>query len=281
MPGPPRPPPPKQASASLQRDMEQAMAIAKAKNASEDTGWASNLVEAAVRAKDAMNAALHAEGPRAVVKPAPTCPLKKPPGPFFASPHRSDDDEPTGLTVMSPAEPVLLRDGNIPHGKMVMSPTMPELSDVMVPPDNWEIDTAAAAKKAAAVIAQAKEKAFPSTPKAKPGPKGFEYVHTTGKVPSSCPILKAILDRNGDEPLPPPPEIKPPPVRYTPAERNALAAASERQQRRDRMMTGPSTDVILRNAQQALEQAKARQQKQPPIKGSNEHKRTLLNFKRI
>eukprot|EP00971_Amphidinium_carterae_P035190 692764-Amphidinium_carterae.1 len=94
----------------------------------------------------------------------------------------------------------------------------------MVPPDNWEIETAAAAKKAAAIIAQAKEKAFPSTPKAKPGPKGFDYVHTTGKVPSSCPVLKAILDRNGDGPLPTPPEIKPPPVRYTPAERNVLEA---------------------------------------------------------
>eukprot|EP00971_Amphidinium_carterae_P197508 3919914-Amphidinium_carterae.1 len=46
MPGPPRPPPPKQTAVSQQRDMEQAMAIAKAKNASEDTGWASNLVEA-------------------------------------------------------------------------------------------------------------------------------------------------------------------------------------------------------------------------------------------
>eukprot|EP00971_Amphidinium_carterae_P101266 2004029-Amphidinium_carterae.1 len=65
-PGPPKPPPPKQASASLQSDMEQAMAIAKAKNASKDTGWASNLVEAAGRAIDAMNTALHAEGPRAV-----------------------------------------------------------------------------------------------------------------------------------------------------------------------------------------------------------------------
>eukprot|EP00971_Amphidinium_carterae_P189545 3762397-Amphidinium_carterae.1 len=81
---------------------------------------------------------------------------------------------------MSPTAPVL-SNGNAPHGKMVMSPTTPKLSDVMVPPDNWEIETAAAAKKAAAIIAQAEEMAFPSTPKAKPGPKGFEYVHTTGK----------------------------------------------------------------------------------------------------
>eukprot|EP00971_Amphidinium_carterae_P091150 1804210-Amphidinium_carterae.1 len=43
---PPRPPPPKQTSADIQRDMEQAKAIAKAKNASPDTGWANNLVEA-------------------------------------------------------------------------------------------------------------------------------------------------------------------------------------------------------------------------------------------
>eukprot|EP00971_Amphidinium_carterae_P188858 3749025-Amphidinium_carterae.1 len=47
------------------------------------------------------------------------------------------------------------------------------------------------------------------------------------------------------------------------------------------MVTGSSlsTDVILKNAQQALEQAKARQQKQPPIKGSNDHKKTLLKTK--
>eukprot|EP00971_Amphidinium_carterae_P170782 3384556-Amphidinium_carterae.1 len=62
-----------------------------------------------------------------------------------------------------------------------MSPTTPKLSDGSVPPDNWEIETASAAKKAAAILAQAKEKAYPSTPKSKPGPMGFEYVHTTGK----------------------------------------------------------------------------------------------------
>eukprot|EP00971_Amphidinium_carterae_P039640 778935-Amphidinium_carterae.1 len=55
MPGPPRPPPPKRSE--VNRDMEQAMAIAKAKNASVDTGWASNLMESTVRAKDALNAA--------------------------------------------------------------------------------------------------------------------------------------------------------------------------------------------------------------------------------
>eukprot|EP00971_Amphidinium_carterae_P222599 4418094-Amphidinium_carterae.3 len=49
-PSPPRPPLPKQAPEALKRDMEQAMASARAKNAAEDTGWASNLVEAAVRA---------------------------------------------------------------------------------------------------------------------------------------------------------------------------------------------------------------------------------------
>eukprot|EP00971_Amphidinium_carterae_P238900 4742293-Amphidinium_carterae.1 len=47
------------------------------------------------------------------------------------------------------------------------------------------------------------------------------------------------------------------------------------------MMTGasPSTDVIMRNAQQALEQAKARQNQQPLIKGSTEHKKSLLKTK--
>eukprot|EP00971_Amphidinium_carterae_P012521 246604-Amphidinium_carterae.2 len=52
MSGPPRPPPPKQPAASQQRDMERAMAEARAKNAamieSADAGWASNLVEATV-----------------------------------------------------------------------------------------------------------------------------------------------------------------------------------------------------------------------------------------
>eukprot|EP00971_Amphidinium_carterae_P101940 2018046-Amphidinium_carterae.1 len=98
-----------------------------------------------------------------------------------------------------------------PEHWMIMSPTTPQRSDGDVPPENWKTATAAAAQQAAAVIAQAKAKAFPSQPKSKPGPKGFEYVHTTGKVPSSCPVLKAILDHNGDGPLPPPPEIKPPP----------------------------------------------------------------------
>eukprot|EP00971_Amphidinium_carterae_P088051 1741901-Amphidinium_carterae.1 len=101
-----------------------AMAVAKAKNASEDTGWASNFVEAVVQAKDAMNASkaagmmsrseeieLHADGPRPVVKPPPPVPPKKPPPPFFESPYRSEDEELTGLRVMSPGEP-------IPHGKM-------------------------------------------------------------------------------------------------------------------------------------------------------------------
>eukprot|EP00971_Amphidinium_carterae_P094122 1862843-Amphidinium_carterae.1 len=43
-----------------------------------------------------------------------------------------------------------------------MSPTTPKHSDGNVPPDNWEIATAAAAKKAAAIIAQAKEHRHPS-----------------------------------------------------------------------------------------------------------------------
>eukprot|EP00971_Amphidinium_carterae_P001214 23994-Amphidinium_carterae.1 len=60
---------------------------------------------------------LHADGPRPVVKPPPTVIPKRPPGPFFESPYRSEDDEPGGHTVMSPSEP-LLRDGTIPHGKM-------------------------------------------------------------------------------------------------------------------------------------------------------------------
>eukprot|EP00971_Amphidinium_carterae_P016167 318669-Amphidinium_carterae.1 len=62
-----------------------------------------------------------------------------------------------------------------------MSPTTPKRSDGIVPPEDWETDIAASAKQAAAVIAQAKEKAFPSHPRSKPGPKGFEYVQTTGK----------------------------------------------------------------------------------------------------
>eukprot|EP00971_Amphidinium_carterae_P106175 2102640-Amphidinium_carterae.1 len=42
----------------------------------------------------------------------------------------------------------------------------------------------------------------------------------------------------------------------------------------------PSTDVILKNANQALLQAKARQsQQQPLIKGSTEHKKSLLKTK--
>eukprot|EP00971_Amphidinium_carterae_P295736 5873361-Amphidinium_carterae.1 len=64
-------------------------------------------------------------------------------------------------------------DGIIPHGKMVMSPSMPMQSDDMDPPEDWATATAMAAKQAALVIAKAKEKAFPSVPKAKPGPQGF------------------------------------------------------------------------------------------------------------
>eukprot|EP00971_Amphidinium_carterae_P231810 4600601-Amphidinium_carterae.1 len=208
--------------------MEQAMATARMNNASEDA--------AVSRTSSSTDAVQSAEGPKVVMKPAPTCPPKKPPGPFFASPHRSDDDEPPEHQVVMSPKP--------PEHWMVMSPTTPQLSDGNVPPENWETATAAAAKQAAAVIAQAKEKAFPSQPKFKPEPKGFEYVHTTGKVPSSCPVLKAILDQNEDGPLPSPPEIKPPPVRYTAAEQNALEAAKERQQQRDRMRIGssPSTD---------------------------------------
>eukprot|EP00971_Amphidinium_carterae_P027355 538881-Amphidinium_carterae.1 len=73
-PSPPQPPPPKQPPNTLVRNMEQAMACAKAKNA--NTGWASNLVEAVVRAKDAMGSVLSTEGPVPVMKPAPTCPPK-------------------------------------------------------------------------------------------------------------------------------------------------------------------------------------------------------------
>eukprot|EP00971_Amphidinium_carterae_P045950 903890-Amphidinium_carterae.2 len=142
MPGPPRPPPPKQPSASQQRDMEQAMAIAKAKNAknaAKVTGMLSRREEVE----------LNADGPRPVVKPPPTTTPKKPPGPFFESPYRSEDDETTGQTVMSPSEP-LLRDGTIPYGKMVMSPSMPMQEDDMEPPVDWATATAIAAKKAAA-----------------------------------------------------------------------------------------------------------------------------------
>eukprot|EP00971_Amphidinium_carterae_P222598 4418094-Amphidinium_carterae.2 len=162
-----------------------------------------------------------------------------------------------------------------------MSPKTPKHSDGVDASAHWAVKTATAAKQVAEIIAKAKENVFPSQPKAKPPPNGFDYVNTTGKVSSSCPVLKAILDRNGDEPLPPPPEIKPPPLRFTTAEQNAIGAAQERQQRRDRMMTGasPLTDVILKNAQQALEQANARQKQQPPVKGSTEHKKTLLMTK--
>eukprot|EP00971_Amphidinium_carterae_P000269 5675-Amphidinium_carterae.1 len=254
---PPRPPPPKQSSVDAQRDMEQAKAIAKAKNASQDTGWASNLVEAVVRAKDAMKAAgetsqpievnFRFHGPKPTMKPPPTVTPKKPPPAFFEPPYRSEDEESTGLRVMSPS----------------------------TPEDRTSV-LSAAAREAAAVIAQAKEEVFPSIPKAKPGPKGFEWVPTDGKTPSSCRVLKAILDQNGDDPLPPPPAFKPPPLRLTEAERTAIAAADERQLQRDRTMSAPSREAIQRNAKQALEQAKARQQKQPPLKGSSEHKRALL-----
>eukprot|EP00971_Amphidinium_carterae_P271964 5397434-Amphidinium_carterae.1 len=106
---PPRPPPPKQSSENAQRDMEQAKAIAKAKNASQDSVWATNLVEAVGRAKDAMKAAgetihpievnLHFHGPKPTMKPPPTVTPKRPPPPFFESPYRSEDDESTGLRV--------------------------------------------------------------------------------------------------------------------------------------------------------------------------------------
>eukprot|EP00971_Amphidinium_carterae_P045189 889155-Amphidinium_carterae.1 len=97
--------------------MEQAMATARAKN--EDTGWASNLVEAAVRARDAMGSVLSMEGPVPVMKPAPTCPPKVPPRPFCSSRYRSDDDD--------------------------------------EPPEHWEVKTAAVAKHVAEVLAKAKE----------------------------------------------------------------------------------------------------------------------------
>eukprot|EP00971_Amphidinium_carterae_P201044 3989406-Amphidinium_carterae.1 len=123
---PPRPPPPKRLSADLQRDMEQAKAIAKAKNDSPDSGWASNLVEAVTRAKDAMKASgatscpvpvdFHVHGPKPMMKPPPTVTPQKPP-PFFESPCRSEDDEHTGLWVMSPEEP-RQQDGTTPRGKM-------------------------------------------------------------------------------------------------------------------------------------------------------------------
>eukprot|EP00971_Amphidinium_carterae_P327332 6458642-Amphidinium_carterae.1 len=116
--------------------MEQAMASVRAKNAAEDAEWASNLVEAVVKTKDAMSTVRSAEGPKPVMKPPPTWPRspREQIKPFFSSPYRSDDDE---------------------------------------PPEHWETATAAAAQQAATVIAQAKERAFPSQPKSKPGPKGF------------------------------------------------------------------------------------------------------------
>eukprot|EP00971_Amphidinium_carterae_P194971 3868862-Amphidinium_carterae.1 len=83
---------------------------------------------------------MHTGGPKPVMKPAPVSPPKEPPGPFFSSPHRSDDDE---------------------------------------PPEHWETATATTAKQAAEIIARAKEKFFPTQPRSKPRPKGFEYIQTT------------------------------------------------------------------------------------------------------
>eukprot|EP00971_Amphidinium_carterae_P250397 4970954-Amphidinium_carterae.1 len=127
--------------------MEQAKAIAKAKNASQDTGWASNLLDAVVRAKVAMKATgeaihevnLHFHGPKPTMKPPPTVTPKRPPPPFFESPYRSEDDESTGLHVMSPEEP-RYQDGTTPRGRMVMSPSTPDRAAVL----------SAAAKEAAA-----------------------------------------------------------------------------------------------------------------------------------
>eukprot|EP00971_Amphidinium_carterae_P101546 2010060-Amphidinium_carterae.1 len=78
---------------------------------------------------------------------------------------------------MSPTVPVV-SEGKTSPGRMVMSPTTPKLNDGNEPPDNWEVAAAAADKKAAAILSQAKKKAYPSTRKSKPGPMGFEYVHT-------------------------------------------------------------------------------------------------------
>eukprot|EP00971_Amphidinium_carterae_P175507 3479084-Amphidinium_carterae.1 len=90
-PSPPQPPTPKQPPNTLKRDI---MASASAKNAAEDTGWACNVVEAVVRAKDAVGAVLSTDGPVPVMKPPPTSPPKVPIKPFFSSPHCSDDDKP-------------------------------------------------------------------------------------------------------------------------------------------------------------------------------------------
>eukprot|EP00971_Amphidinium_carterae_P214719 4260893-Amphidinium_carterae.1 len=79
MTGPPRPPPPRQSEVT--RDMEQARAIANAKNASGSTGTTS-----AMSRREEVE--LHADGPRPVVKPPPPGPPKKPPPPFFDSPYR-------------------------------------------------------------------------------------------------------------------------------------------------------------------------------------------------
>eukprot|EP00971_Amphidinium_carterae_P289694 5752314-Amphidinium_carterae.2 len=242
-PSPPQPPPPKQPPADLARDMEQAVACAKAKNA--DTGWASNLVEAAVRAKDAMNSILSTEGPVPVMKPPPTSPPKVPIKPFCSTPYRSDDD------------------------------------DDDEPPEHWEVKTAAAAKQAAELLAKAKEAVYPTEPRTKPPPKELAYVNMTGKAESSCPVQRAILDRNGEGHLPPPPEIKSPPAkgggpRYTEAEKQAMKRAADKEAQVKLVGYAHSRNDILQHANQALEQAKARQNRQPPVKGSPEHKKSLL-----
>eukprot|EP00971_Amphidinium_carterae_P210696 4180809-Amphidinium_carterae.1 len=147
-PSPPPPPPPKQPPDTLARDMEEAMACAKARNA--DTGWAENLVGAMARAKDAINAGTPVErdqGPVPVIQPPPT-----------------------------------------------------------TTPKHWEAKTVAAAKRAAEVIAKAKEVLYPSkSPNFKPPPKELA---SSGNTVPPCPVLKAISERNGEGPLPPPPEMK-------------------------------------------------------------------------
>eukprot|EP00971_Amphidinium_carterae_P245332 4872067-Amphidinium_carterae.2 len=104
----------------------------------------------------------------------------------------------------------------------------------------------------------------------------------TGKASSSCPVLRAILDRNGEGPLPQPPQIKPPPTkasvpRYSEAETQAMTRASEKQALAKLVGYAPSRNDILQHANQALQQAKARQSRQPLlIKGSPAHKKSLL-----
>eukprot|EP00971_Amphidinium_carterae_P293004 5817399-Amphidinium_carterae.1 len=227
-PSPPQPPPPKQPAVdstqddTMEREMEQAMAIVRAKNAAGTV-----LSTEAPIAKERMIGVLGAEEPRGpvpVIKPPPTSSPKVPPRPFFTEPYRSDDDEPAWTA---------------PRSK---------------PPPDWEAKTAEAARKARAVIAKAKEVLGPTeTPHYKPPPKGFGPQKPKGKPPPPCPVLGAIASINGEGPLPPPPAMKSPPdrnsARVPAAEKAAMDRAKARQGK------SPSKGFVENYVNQVMEQA--------------------------